>query len=390
MAFTFPADGQIILASHVNQILNAWTGVASAGVPLELVTVSSDTKPAATIKNLGTGGGLKVLSSAGATLLLVTDSGVSLSYGAGTVASPALSLNGDTDTGWYQSAADQWAFAVAGARKIVLQAGKASFQQTVAAELGSLGAGSTPAFSSTVTWTDAPTAYVHGDHVVTDTASAAGSILLRYKVGAAGLEADKFVLTKAGALTLAGALTAGGDIKGVNLTFRGNSLEEYLTNASTEIAINYAGYNAGATQFRDLAIYDGKNARKFRVVGSTGVTEIAGGATVNGSPSGYGGGEVQFSNGGASLSAAISTLSTSVPALLFDHRATGNTGEWAFRNGTNAGTERFRIKGDGLLFVCNVVSAPGGNPVGGGYLFVDAGALKYRGSSGTVTTIAAA
>ena len=129
MAFTFPADGQIILASHVNQILNAWTGVASAGVPLELVTVSSDTKPAATIKNLGTGGGLKVLSSAGATLLLVTDSGVSLSYGAGTVASPALSLNGDTDTGWYQSAADQWAFAVAGARKIVLQAGKASVRR---------------------------------------------------------------------------------------------------------------------------------------------------------------------------------------------------------------------------------------------------------------------
>lgn len=28
-----------------------------------------------------------------------------------------------------------------------------------------------------------------------------------------------------------------------------------------------------------------------------------------------------------------------------------------------------------------------GTPVGGGYLFVDAGALKYKGTSGTVTTI---
>jgi hypothetical protein len=38
----------------------------------------------------------------------------------------------------------------------------------------------------------------------------------------------------------------------------------------------------------------------------------------------------------------------------------------------------------------NVTTAPTTNPTGGGILFVEAGALKFRGSGGTVTTIAAA
>lgn len=36
------------------------------------------------------------------------------------------------------------------------------------------------------------------------------------------------------------------------------------------------------------------------------------------------------------------------------------------------------------------VAAPGSNPIAGGFLFVEDGALKYRGSAGTVTTIAPA
>jgi hypothetical protein len=42
------------------------------------------------------------------------------------------------------------------------------------------------------------------------------------------------------------------------------------------------------------------------------------------------------------------------------------------------------------MFVANATSLPTGNPVGGGFFFADAGALKWRGSSGTVTTIAPA
>jgi hypothetical protein len=42
--------------------------------------------------------------------------------------------------------------------------------------------------------------------------------------------------------------------------------------------------------------------------------------------------------------------------------------------------------GVGCLFIPNATSAPSTNPSGGGILYVEAGALKYRGSSGTVST----
>lgn len=44
--------------------------------------------------------------------------------------------------------------------------------------------------------------------------------------------------------------------------------------------------------------------------------------------------------------------------------------------------------GDGVMSIANASTNPSTNPVAGGILYVDSGALKYRGSSGTVTTIA--
>jgi len=46
--------------------------------------------------------------------------------------------------------------------------------------------------------------------------------------------------------------------------------------------------------------------------------------------------------------------------------------------------------GAGVVYIANAGTIPSANPVGGGILYVDAGALKYRGTSGTVTTLAAA
>ena len=43
-----------------------------------------------------------------------------------------------------------------------------------------------------------------------------------------------------------------------------------------------------------------------------------------------------------------------------------------------------------LAYLANVTTPPSANPVGGGILYVEAGALKYRGSGGTVTVIAPA
>jgi len=52
--------------------------------------------------------------------------------------------------------------------------------------------------------------------------------------------------------------------------------------------------------------------------------------------------------------------------------------------------ERFRIGSEGVVRVANTSTPPSSDPTGGGYLYVESGALKFRGSSGTITTIAAA
>ena len=46
--------------------------------------------------------------------------------------------------------------------------------------------------------------------------------------------------------------------------------------------------------------------------------------------------------------------------------------------------------GDGVLGIANATTVPTSNPTGGGVLYAEAGALKWRGSGGTVTTIAPA
>lgn len=46
--------------------------------------------------------------------------------------------------------------------------------------------------------------------------------------------------------------------------------------------------------------------------------------------------------------------------------------------------------GDGVLFIAEATTAPTTNPTAGGILYVQSGALKYRGSSGTVTILAVA
>lgn len=46
--------------------------------------------------------------------------------------------------------------------------------------------------------------------------------------------------------------------------------------------------------------------------------------------------------------------------------------------------------GQNVIYIANATTTPTTNPSGGGILFVENGALKYRGPSGTVTTIAPA
>ena len=63
-----------------------------------------------------------------------------------------------------------------------------------------------------------------------------------------------------------------------------------------------------------------------------------------------------------------------------------NAGDTSLRDVTGA-ADLLSISTNAVILIKNGV-APGSNPTSGGYLYVESGALKYRGSSGTVTTIA--
>jgi len=52
------------------------------------------------------------------------------------------------------------------------------------------------------------------------------------------------------------------------------------------------------------------------------------------------------------------------------------------------GATSFGASSVGVVGIANATTVPTGNPTGGGVLYVESGALKYRGSSGTITTIA--
>ena len=73
------------------------------------------------------------------------------------------------------------------------------------------------------------------------------------------------------------------------------------------------------------------------------------------------------------------TIATSSDVVTFT--STGNVG---------IGTADQFGSGVKVIGIANSTTTPTTNPTSGGVLYVESGALKYRGSSGTVTTIAAA
>lgn len=68
--------------------------------------------------------------------------------------------------------------------------------------------------------------------------------------------------------------------------------------------------------------------------------------------------------------------------IVFQRRAAG--GNIGFRTASQFGS------GQGVIAIANASVAPSTNPANGGILYVESGALKYRGSNGTVTTLALA
>jgi hypothetical protein len=67
----------------------------------------------------------------------------------------------------------------------------------------------------------------------------------------------------------------------------------------------------------------------------------------------------------------------------------GTNRHWLETNGNVGINGQSYGSGTNVMFMANG-TAPSTNPSGGGILYVESGALKFRGSSGTVTTIAPA
>jgi len=106
----------------------------------------------------------------------------------------------------------------------------------------------------------------------------------------------------------------------------------------------------------------------------------------------------QFSASPAMISA--STLNATTKGILVQGSASQTANLQEFQN--SASTVKFAIQSDypsssatgasssyGVwMYLGNTALAPSSNPSGGGYMYVDSGSLKYRGPSGTVTTLA--
>jgi hypothetical protein len=92
-------------------------------------------------------------------------------------------------------------------------------------------------------------------------------------------------------------------------------------------------------------------------------------------------------SGGTAIALVGSTGNIRTPALL----STDNLNAITFGATRNiqfgSATQSFG-GGEVVIGIRNATTVPTSNPTSGGVLYVEAGALKYRGSSGTITTIA--
>jgi hypothetical protein len=105
---------------------------------------------------------------------------------------------------------------------------------------------------------------------------------------------------------------------------------------------------------------------------------------------------MQFTNSGASSQTGLvtctdtgtMTIQSDGASSLLAFRTNGNERMRIASNGNvGIGTSTFGTSAVTVIGIANG-TAPTTSPAGMGQLYVEAGALKYRGSSGTVTTIA--
>lgn len=185
----------------------------------------------------------------------------------------------------------------------------------------------------------------------------------------------------------------------------GNSALQAFTTGDSNVAVGHACLQSMTTGQKNVAV---GFAASYFTNGSTANAIVAGIANTHvGYDAGSASGDISNSTAigfGALVAANATALGASASASGSGSVAIGrdNAGTGASTSVANTialgtalhsvliGTGAGLGGGAGVLSIKNAGTAPTTNPSAGGILYCEAGALKYRGSSGTVTTLGAA
>jgi hypothetical protein len=212
-----------------------------------------------------------------------------------------------------------------------------------------------------------------------DTAAAAFTLTNLFHFNAAGLSsigASSAVTSQYGFVVSAG-MTGGTNNYGFfgALAAASNRWNAYMNGTA-------ANYFAGQTTVGSTSLTLGATsvAQQFGVV-STAATNIA-----------------MVVRGAASQSGDLFQAQNSAGTVLAKIDSSGNLTQGRMNITDTAYVNDLRVanslankgSGSGVVAMANAATVPSTNPTGGGVLYVESGALKYRGSSGTITTLGAA
>jgi len=238
----------------------------------------------------------------------------------------------------------------------------------------------TAAKSATASLSASSTSYA-GASIQAVSNSAGGYLHTTSRLSVGDAAYPSHMLHVAGTANITGALSLPGGVSG-NVAFDTSTL--FVDAANNGVGVGTAGVTTGFA----LDVNTFARIRSGLVVGAElGGYVIAGNHRMQVIATGIQ--SVAMFQGGAGV-VEIWKDTTPTRAVAFGMAVPGTaiTDDFIFSTFNSGGSlwqERLRILNAGTLLVRNS-TAPGANPTGGGYLFADAGAGKWRGSSGTTTT----
>ena len=254
----------------------------------------------------------------------------------------------------------------------------------------------------------AANAFTVGGHVITNAATAVIPLVLK---GASGQSGDYLqVQTSAGGIVAKMTSSANPRfILGTTDTSSTFGVSSHAAGGVVAVIRGFASQSANLTEWQDssggtvVALTPTGTFRSaglisagdaVNVLGQLSVTSTAAsriGAVIKGAAS-QSANLQEWQNSGSTVVARItSNGQISTPAILgtTDGLAAISIGV-SSRNVQLAALTQSFGGGAGVIGIANATTVPTSNPTGGGILYVEAGALKYRGSSGTITTLGAA